>query len=293
MLTIRLFLVFIFAVALLLTAIKDSVKSSETPGASPQAQNSAAKQDEPKTKRTVQISLDSTADVLIENSEGKRLGLDFKTRTQLNEIPDARYIDRGTSSVFVLPFDKTGKPYRISILAKPASEPGAVLNMTGPGFVVGFRNLRLVPGQLQSLSISSDGATLSFTANETGATPQLYFTTQSGRDKPSYRFEIVSASLSNGKTINVNLDLANGKLYFKSDEAKKNSFNVMMRRTNPGGVRETYNHQSVTFGRENSYALNFGQWDGTGDACFYEKCTGCGESQCTKLKNEYRPPKSD
>lgn len=237
--------------------------------------------------RTVQISLDTDADLLIQSPDGKRIGLDLKTKTLVNEIPEARRIDRETSSTFVLPFDKSGKVYKISVSAKPASAPAATLSMTGPGFIVGFRSLRLSAGQIQTVSISSNGSDLSFTAQENGATPLLYLTTQSGRDKPSYRFEIESASLSNGKTITVSLDLAGGKLYFKSDEAKKSSFNVMMRRTNPGGVRETYHHKHVSFGRENSYTLDFTRWDGKGDACFYEKCTGCAESQCTRLKNEY------
>lgn len=240
----------------------------------------------PTAPRTVQISLDTDADVLIENSDGKRLGLDFKTKTLVNEIPEARRIDRETSSIFVLPYDKSGKSYKISISAKPASAAAAILSMTGPGFIVGFRSLGLKVGQMQQVTISSNGSELSFTASQDAATPQLYLTTQSGRDQPSYRFEISSASLSNGKTITVSLGLAAGKLYFKSDELKKSSFNVMMRRTNPGGVRDTYSHKHVSFGRRNSYALVFAQWNGKGDACFYEQCAGCAESQCTRLRNE-------
>jgi hypothetical protein len=241
--------------------------------------------------RTVQISVDTDASVLIENSDGKRIGLDFTTKKFVNEIPDARSSDRETSSTFILPAEKSGKPYKISVAGKSASAPAAILSMTGPGFIVGFRSLRLSGGQIQKVSISANGSDLSFTAPENGATPQLYLTTQSGRDQPSYRFEIVSPSLSIGKTITVNLDRENGKLYFKSDETKKSSFSVMMRRTNPGGARETYNHQGVSFGSANSYAMDFVQWDGKGDACFYDRCEGCNDRGCTRLKNEYLKPK--
>jgi len=241
--------------------------------------------------RTVQISVDTDANVLIENSDGKRIGMDFTTKSFVNEIPDARSIDRETSAMFVLPYGKSGKPYKIAVSGKPASAPAAILSMTGPGFIVGFRSLRLSVGQIQKVSISANGSELSFTAPESGATPQLYLTTQSGRDKPSYRFEIASPSLSIGQTITVNLDCENGKLYFKSDEAKKSSFSVMMRRTNPGGVRETYNHQGVSFGSANSYVMDFVQWDGKGEACFYDRCDGCRDRECTRLKNEYLKPK--
>lgn len=241
--------------------------------------------------RTVQISIDTDASVLIENSDGKRIGQDFATKKFVNEIPDARNVDRDTSSTFILPYDKADKPYKISVLGKTGSAPDALLSITGPGFIAGFRGLRVTSGQLQRLSINSNGTALSLTVNQDGSTPQLYCTIQSGRDKPSYRFEVTSSFLSQGKTISVNLDLAKGRLYFKSDDAKKSAFGVMMRRTNPGGGRDTYNHQEVSFGKSNSYALNFVEWDGKGDACFFDQCAGCDESKCTRLKNEYVKPK--
>jgi len=241
--------------------------------------------------RTVQVSLDTDADVLIENSDGKRLGFDFTTRKFVSEIPDAQSLDRETSSIFILPYDKTGKPYKIAVSGKPASAPAATLSITGPGFITGVRSLKLSVGQIQKIVLSADGSSISYVAGDIGATPQLFITTQSGRDKPSYRFEVASSLLSPGKTIKVTLDLTGGKLYFNSDDGKKSSFELMMRRTNPGGVRQIYNHQAVSFGRANSYVLDFAQWDGKGEACFQEKCAGCNESQCTKLKNEYLKPK--
>ena len=93
--------------------------------------------------RTVQISLDTDANVLIENSDGKRIGFDFTTKKFVNEIPDAHSMDRETSSIFILPFDKTGKPYKIAVSGKPASAPVATLSVTGPGFIAGVRSLKL------------------------------------------------------------------------------------------------------------------------------------------------------
>ncbi len=241
--------------------------------------------------RTVQISVDTDANILIENSDGKRIGYDFTSKKFVSEIPDARSVDRESSATFILPYDKTGKPYEIAVSGKPGGALAATLSMTGPGFIAGVRNLKLSAGQIQKIIISPNGSSISFLAGENGAAPQLFFTTQSGRDKPSYRFEVASPSLSQGKTISVNLDLAGGRLYFKSDDAKRISFSVMMRRTNPGGARETYSHRDISFSRVNAYVLDFGKWDGKGDACFSEACTGCDESQCIKVKNEYLKPK--
>ena len=243
--------------------------------------------------RTVQISLDTEANVLIENSDGKRIGFDFTTKKFVNEIPDAHSLDRETSSIFILPFDKTGKPYKIAVSGRPASAPAATLSITGPGFIAGVRSLKLSVSQTQRIVIGGEGSSISYLASDSGTTPQLFITTQTGRDKPSYRFEVTSSFLSPGKTIKVTLDLASGKLYFNSDDEKKSSFEVMMRRTNPGGVRQIYNHQAVAFGRANNYVFDFAQWDGQGEACFHERCAGCDETQCTKLKNEHVPPKTN
>src|SRR6266849_3774691 len=133
--------------------------------------------------RTVQILLDADADVLVENSDGKRIGLDFKSKKLVNEIPEARVISRETSATYVLPFDKSGKPYKVMVSGKSATKVNADLSMTGPGFVVGFRGVPLISGQVQTLSIASNGLQLSVTTNQDGPTPQIFITTQSGRDK--------------------------------------------------------------------------------------------------------------
>ena len=241
--------------------------------------------------RTVQISLDTDANVLIENSDGKRIGFDFTTKKFVSEIPDAHNMDRETSSIFILPYDKTGKPYKIAVSGKPASAPDATLSITGPGFIAGVRSLKLSISQIQRIVIGGEGSSIAYLASDNRATPQLFVTTQSGRDKPSYRFEVTPSFLSLGKTMRVNLDLTAGKLYFSSDDGRKSSFEVMMRRTNPGGLRQSFRHQAVSFGRANSYVFDFAQWDGKGEACFHERCAGCDESQCVKLKNEYLNPK--
>jgi hypothetical protein len=253
-----------------------------TPEAQLQAPNKPQRE---AAAKTVQISLNVDAEVLIEDSDGKRIGFDFNSRKFVNEIPNARAITQESSATYVLPFDKSGRPYKVTILGKSATKVDVDLSMTGPGFVVGFRSVPLTSGQVQTMSIASNGLGLSLTANQDGPTPQLLLTEQSGRDKPSYRFEI-SSLLAAGKTITVNLDIDKARLYFKTDGAKKDSFSVKMRRTNPGGIRSLYAHQDISFGKLNSYAMDFGGWDGKTEMCFYEVCDRCKDNQCSKLKNE-------
>ena len=241
----------------------------------------------PAAPRTVQILLGADGDVLVENSDGKRTGLDFKSGKFVDEIPGARVISGETSTTYVLPFDKSGKPYKVSVSGKSAAKVDADLSMTGPGFVVGFRGLQLISGQVQKMSIAANGLQLSFTPNQDGPTPQLFLTAQSGRGKPSYRFE-VSSLLPAGKTITVNLATDKGCLYFKTDDVKKDSFTVKMRRTNPSGTRDLFAHQDISFSQTNSYAMDFGQWDGKSDVCFYsaDDFNSAEKKQCTRLRSD-------
>jgi len=233
--------------------------------------------------RTVQISLDVEADMLIENSIHQRIGLDFKTRKLVNKIPDARTIEREGPLTFVLPFDKSGKPYTVMLTAK-ANTSEANLSMTGPGFVVGARKLNLRKGEIEIVTIATNGTAVSITQSRNGPTPQLFLTSQSDRTKPSYRFEVAASSLSPGKIMTVDLK-PDAVLNFKSTDMNKGSLSITMRRTNPDGTRDTYTNRNVSFDGGNSYFIDFRNWDGKGDISFC-RIISMDEGRCNLVKNE-------
>jgi len=232
--------------------------------------------------KTVQVSLDVAADVLIEDSSHQRIGVDLKTRKLVNEIPDARTIEREGSLTFVLPFDKAGKPYTVMVMGQ--ANTSANLSMTGPGFVVGARKLNLRPGEVEVVTISSNGTSVSIVQSQNGPTPQLFLTSQSDRSQPSYRFEVAASSLSRGQTMTVDLKL-DAVLNFKSTDPNKASLTIAMRRTNPNGTRDTYSNRNVSFEGGNSYTIDFRSWDGKGDISFCRRISS-DEGRCTLLKNE-------
>jgi len=235
--------------------------------------------------KTVQVSVSANADVLIENAEGKRIGVDPRTGKFVNEIPDARLIDGAGMAPFMLPYDKSGKPYTIMVTGKSEITFPADLSMTGPGFVVGVRLLSIRSGLIHTVTISPNGSTVSLTASNDGEMPRLFMTTQSDRTKPSYRFEVGATSLSRGKTFSLELKSAEGRLYVKSTETKQLNFTVQMRRTNPSGTRDTFSHRDIPFDGANSYSIDFGNWDGKGDIQFC-RANSSDEGRCTALKNE-------
>src|SRR6185369_17212321 len=106
----------------------------------------------------------------------------------------------------------------------------------------GVRNLMLRAGEVQSVSLSSaESHDVSIRANRDGPTPTLFLATQTDRSQPSYRFEVSSSSLERDKSIWIEIDMSHRWLFFGSsklfgsNETRKTSFAIMMRRTNPGG----------------------------------------------------------
>ena len=75
-----------------------------------------------------------------------------------------------------------------------------------------------------------------------------------------------------------------------SDDTKKTSFSVTMRRTNPDGSRNGYTQHDVSFGQDNFYRMEFGKWDGKGEIRFC-KAGSPGNALCMPLKNEDSLPR--
>ena len=235
-------------------------------------------------RTTLQISINADADVLITDSLGKRIGIDPATHKFVNEIAGAKTIEREGSATSVLPYPSSVGPYVVMITGKVAGGTEAGLSMIGPGFVVGVRRLRLQKDEAQRVDLWPTGTNIRVEANQDGPTPQLFLTSQSVRTEPSYRFEVASSFLSRGKSIWIELDSPAGWLTLASNDTKKSSFTVNMRRTNPGGTRDSYLQHDVSFGQANSYRMDFGKWDGKGEIRF---CQAAGAiAPCTLLKNE-------
>jgi len=233
--------------------------------------------------RTIQIAIDADCDALIENRAHQRLGFDPQTAKVVNEIPGARILDRENAAMFVLPYDPTGKLYTIRVTGRSTTD--ANVTMTGPGFVIGVRQLHLKSGKTETIAMSSAGE-VSLTATEDGPTAQVFLTAQSGRSAPSYRFEVAAAFLSRGKTMTVALVMTGGGiLRFNSDERKPVSFSVNMRRTNPSGSRDVYAHRNISFGKTNSYLMDFREWNGKGEMPFCE-LGPWDDQRCQGFKNE-------
>lgn len=249
---------------------------------------------------TINISLTGEADLLITDGNGKRIGYDAAKKATVNEIPGAIQNliagdgDEDNAPEYVLPVNAASKkPYKITVGGTDSEETDDV-QIVGSGFVAGFSDISIDKGETLNMTVSADGRELSFTASADGETPSIYITTDDGADKPSYEFEIGGIAMTAGKTLSVRLDPDKGLIYFKDDDGDADKYDVKVSRTNPNGKVDEFDEFDMDIGKDNSYVLNFGAWDGKGTMCAKDDDDKDGsfeDDDCVELKDEEPPAK--
>ena len=252
----------------------------------------------PRRTQYVGFSMTGEGDMLITDEAGKRVGFDFKNNKFVDEISGSRVIfEKGGLNKNIppqtnLPLRNSSKPYTVALSGKSLKHGvDADLDIEGPGFVVGFSDIKLDPGESLTMSATPDGRELSFTASNDGQTPNIFITIESGRKHPTYLFEIGGLKLSAGKTVTMRLDIAKEKLFFKDNDSGKNNYDVRVQRINPDGSKNYYEHDGLAIGKVDNYEMDFSKWDGKGDICFEEDEEGNGfeDSECVKEPNQKKP----
>ena len=259
----------------------------------------ASKAVAPATKY-VAFAMDGEGDFLITDATGKRVGFDFKNNKFVDEIAGSRVVfDKGGLKKDMppdisLPLANSNKPYTITMSGKSLRKGvDADLDVEGPGFVVGFRDVMLDPGETLTMTATPDGKELGFTASADGQTPNVFITYEKGRKYPSYFFEIGGIKLSPGKTVTMKLDIEKQKLFFKDNDSKRDAYDVRVARINPDGTKNFYEHHDLEIAKKtDNYEMDFSKWDGKGEMCFEDDDEGNGfdDDTCVEEPNEKKPP---
>jgi len=264
-----------------------------------QAKLNHARGKKPKEDKVV-FTMDGEGEYIITDPTGKRIGYDFARNNFVNEIPDADVIpsmgglDKKVPAQYHLPrLQSATKPYTITVSGKGINkEVDADMEMTGPGFLVGFEGLLVDPGETMSMTINPNGRELSFTASQDGETPSVFITIATGRKSPSYEFEIGGIKLAAGKTVTLKLDLEKQKLFFQDNDPDRDPYDVFVTRTNPNGTRDFYEHDNLDLAKKSdNYEMDFSKWTPEGHMCFEEDDEGNGfdDEDCTEEPNEKKP----
>ncbi len=237
----------------------------------------------PHSTPQIEFSLSGEGDLLISDQNGKQIGYDFKKKAEVNQVPGGEIIyddgglDMNLSPAYALPYSKTAKkPYQVLISGKDlAKEVDADLDVTGPGFVVGFENISLDPKEELNVAISPDGRTLTFTASADGETPTIYITTADGPNKPSYSFDIGGVALEAGKTLTVSVDIKAGKVSVKDNDGKKLGFKIHIERENGDGTKIKFDANTLSMKVGDNFEVDFSKWTKDHPPCVEDDGKDC------------------
>ena len=247
----------------------DTTKPTETKPVAPQPKPPVVQA----AGETVNFEVNGETTMLITNGGGKRVGYDPKSKMFYNEIPGAELESvKGGMGVdlphYVLPFVDDGKPYTITLSGDFLEEEETNVDVTvsAPGYSVGFDEILLSPKEVVKMTITLDGEQLSFTSSADGETPEIYYAVDT--DEDSYFCQVRGGHLDPGGTLSAAFDDETGKFQFKDNDKSDEKYDVDFKRIDEKGVEKDYETNDVSSDGEDSFEMEFGEWDGDGEMNF-------------------------
>jgi hypothetical protein len=243
---------------------------------------------------TVEFFVSGDADMLITSGDGKRVGYDWTKKQTVNEISGASMNYLSTNSdddmppVITLPYQANAKPFSVTLSGKTLKKESVNdLMFTGPGFSIGFDQIRLDPNETLTFQISPDGTHLAFTSSADGETPVTYFTVNADNGA-SYQLEVGGVEIEAGKTLFADVDLKAGKLHFRDNDGRHEKYDIEFERILPDGTVQKFETDDIDIGESDSYEMDFSSWDGKSPVCFRDDDEGDGfaDEKCAPQPNE-------
>lgn len=223
----------------------------------------------------IYFSFNGEGDMLITDPHGKQIGYNGVKKAEVNQITDAQIVyddgglDLNYSPEYILPYDSAAKkPYQLLLSGHDLKEETAAdLEVSGPGFVVGFDDVRLDPKEELRLTISPDGETLTFTASADGETPSIFVTTEAGPDKPSYKFEIGGVAIDSGNTLTMTVDTVRGKVLISDNDGNEDAFDIHFERTNADGTKIKFDEDDFNPKGKDNFEVDIKNWSADTKPC--------------------------
>ncbi len=248
----------------------------------------------------LRLSLTREGNFVVKDSRNRSEGFDPVQNRLFDEIPNAliQYpidapLGEDAAPVIEIPISETqNQPLTVTLFGNGIrAEEDEDLEITGPGFVVGFEDILLDPDESLMITASPDGKQLSFTTSADGQTPTIYFATDSGHDQPSYLFHIGGVEIKGGTIITATLDLQNGRIFFRDNDGRHERYTIRMTRLNPDGTRDEFEEDDIDIGSNDSIEMDFGKWDGKGTMDFEDDENGDGvfDEAKVSLVNQAKP----
>ncbi|MBX7172447.1 MAG: hypothetical protein K1X72_15880 [Pyrinomonadaceae bacterium] len=270
----------------------------------------------PKPGEGADFSVTGDANMMIVQGDGKKVGFNPADDKFYDEIPNAELDStkggKGENLPhYQLPFHETGEPFTVVLSGKDQKkESDGNFNYSGPGFSVGFENLKLDPNETLAFQVSPDGEELTFLETPDGEMPTVKFAFDT--DGKSYKAEIRGTDLKkdgNDKVdevegdpsklneefekhpaLTVKFDDESGKLQIKDNDGDEDEFDVDLTQFGADGHHQhiQLNDLGEKDSGEDAYEIEVGEWDGGDDIPVKHDDEGNGfdDDQEEEVKNE-------
>lgn len=211
-----------------------------------------------------QLWMEGEGDLLITDAQGRRYGVE--NGKFYKEIPGVRVqnllsgIDTWNNDerVYQIP---VGIQFTVTLDGSRLKQPSqSEVVLIGPGYDLGVEEIKLDPGQKDTLTLSPDGTQVSY--KTTSSESPVIVLGFDGKDA-DYGFGLQGVDLDGGGTITVKLDKPNGKLSINTVGSKSvATYGVAIGRYDAQGGEQVFSHDSVQLESGDTAYLSYGKWTG-------------------------------
>ncbi|MEL6163851.1 MAG: hypothetical protein AAFR37_08845, partial [Cyanobacteria bacterium J06628_3] len=236
------------------------------------------------TRQYNQIFTEGSADLLIENNNGGKIGT-YKGEF-FNNFPGAKFIpiksdellQNDSQPIYNIPVEK---PFKITLDGNSLTKTELTdVVMIGPGYDVGIEDIQLEPNDKDTINFASNGQSLTYTSSSSEA-PNIIF----GIVTPSYdyEFELNSIEIDPYGTISAELDTDKGQLKIHIDKTEDDAiFDLIINRIGDSSEEE-FTGEDIELAAGDDLYIDYGDWEGNGTQLELELYDDANDSTETLL----------
>jgi len=222
------------------------------------------------TKAYNEISLNrgpqSASHLLITDEQGRHYG--FLDGKLVKEIPDVKQIVNFSNDFYKSNPEPTylvpvGMKFTLTVDGTALKQPDSTdVVMVGPGYTLAVYDIKLDPGQKDTIDFSSDGSKVTY-KTESNETPELVlgFSKDNAAD---YEFSFKGLEVSGGAEVNATIDQEKSLVTFDTEGAKQTGkYAFVMSRIDTSG-ESTFEHDGIELDPKNTIYIDYSKWSGQG-----------------------------
>jgi len=156
-----------------------------------------------------------------------------------------------------------GIQFTVTVDASGLSAPEtASVAMVGPGYDLAADNIKLAPGEKDTMVFSPDGKKLSYTPSSSESPDFTVGLQHTGAD---YEFQMKGFEVDKGASVNIDLEYDKGQLALRTTgNTNPSVYSLVVNRIDTT-LESTFTHDGITLDPGATAYIDFAKWDGKGD----------------------------